>query len=59
MKIMNNVRPLTRLEQLEWLKNALEQELLRVQEQLEKCDEELQKERKNVKVYKKGDNSES
>lgn len=56
---MNNVRPLTRLEQLEWLKNALEQELLRVQEQLEKCDEELQKERENVKVYKKGDKSES
>lgn len=54
---MNNdttIRPLTRLEQLEWLKSVLEQELIGVQDELEKCDIELQKERENVKVYKGG-----
>lgn len=43
------IRPLTRLEQLEWLKRVLEEELARLQEQLEECIEELEEEKKYVK----------
>lgn len=43
------MRKLTRLEQLEWLKKVLEEELARLEEALEKCEKELEKEKKYVK----------
>ena len=44
------IRPLTRLEQLEWLKRVLEEEIIRLEEQLEECEKELEEEREYVKV---------
>ena len=43
------IRPLTRLEQLEWLKRVLVEEITRLEEELEKCEKELEKEKKYVK----------
>ena len=44
-----NIRPLTRLEQLEWLKRVLEEEIIRLEEELEECKEELEEEKEYMR----------
>lgn len=47
------IRPLTREEQLEWLKGFLEKEILIYQEELKECNRELE-EIKVKKLVKEG-----
>lgn len=43
------LRPLTKKEQLEWLKNFLESQIKSLQEELEECNKELEKVKKKEK----------
>ena len=43
------IRELTRIEQLEWLRDTLEQEILGLQEELYECNKEIEKVKKLVK----------
>lgn len=43
------IRELTRLEQLEWLKDTLERELIGILEELDECNKEIEKVKKLVK----------
>ena len=58
MKNNTEARPLTKLEQLEWLEETLKKELKELEQEIEKCRDELdecEEEIEKMKIYVKED----